>query len=136
MMVEDKRITYAKVCGREYPLCLTVAAEQKIIDTFGGLEAMANKMTEGEKGIPMTAQLAHILLEGGEKRIKALAWMEGEEVETQTVPPLEVLMDALDMKDANELGKKLFEAIRVSRGVTVEVADSEEEEKNVETTQE
>ncbi|MBQ8579347.1 MAG: hypothetical protein IJ448_01480 [Oscillospiraceae bacterium] len=136
MMTEDKRITYATICGKDYPLCLTVAAEQKIIDTFGGLEAMANRMTEGEMGIPMTAQLAHILLEGGNKRVKALAWMEGEEADTRDVPPLEVLMDVLDLKDANELGSKLFEAIRVSRGVTVEVAEDAEEGKNGETTQE
>lgn len=135
-MMGDKRITYASVCGREYPLCLTVAAEQKIIDTFGGLEEMANKMSQGEEGIPMTAQLAHILLEGGQKRVKALAWLEGTEAETKEVPPLDVLMDALDLKDANELGKKLFEAIKVSRGVTVEVAEDNEEGKNAQTTQE
>lgn len=131
-MMTDKRVTYAEICGIEYPLCLTVAAEQKIIDTFGGLEIMANRMSQGEEGIPMTAKLAHILLEGGQKRLKALAWMEGKDVEAKEIPPLEVLMDALDLKDANELASKLFEAIKVSRGVTVEVDD----EKNGETTQE
>lgn len=134
-MIEDKRVTYEKICGREYPLCLTVAAHQKIIDRFGGLSEMVNEM-EGEKAVQTAAWLAHTLMEGGAARVKALAWMEGEEAPEIKVPPLDVLVDAMDLKDVNDLGSRLFVAIRVSRGVTVETDDSENNEKNVSTTQE
>ena len=132
----DKRISYTEICGKKFPLCLTVAAERKIIDTFGGLQQMAEEMDKGEVGITVTATLAHILLEGGVGRLKALAWMEGEEADVPQVPSQALLEELLDLKDATELAKKLFEAIRVSRGVTVETEEEENEEKNAETTQE
>ena len=137
-MMEDKRITYATIAGRKFPLCLTVAAHQKIIDTYGGLQQMAQAMSEGELGIPQTAKLAHILMEGGTARVKALAWMEGEEPPIlHEVPPLETLQELLDMADIKQISNKLFEAIRVSRGVTVEVESKEDNNtKNADATQE
>ena len=132
----DKRISYATICGKEFPLCLTVAAEQKIIDRFGGLQQMAEAMDSGEAGIPLIANLAHILLEGGAARVKALAWMEGKEANAPEVPKLELLQELLDLKDAEDLAPQLFAAIRVSRGVTVETQEEKNEGKNGETTQE
>ena len=132
----DQRITYATICGKEFPLCLTVAAEKKIIDTFGGLQQMAETMDKGEVAIPMTATMAHILLEGGVGRLKALAWMEGKEADVPQVPSRELLQELMDLKDATELAPKLFEAIRVSRGVTVETEEETTEGKNAEATQE
>ena len=46
------------------------------------------------------------------------------------------LQELLDLKDATELAPKLFEAIRVSRGVTVETEEETTEGKNAEATQE
>ena len=134
-MMQDKRITYVALFGKEYPMCLTVAAEQQLIERFGGLEQVANQMTDGEAGIPVVAEFAHIMMEGGQKRVKALAWLEGEEAQPLPVPPMEVLLDALDLADAQYLSGKLLEAVCVSRGVTVEVAEEREEGKNGETTQ-
>lgn len=135
-MMEDKRITYAEVCGRTYPLCLTVAAHQKIIDKFGGLVEMANQM-EGEQSIAQCAWLTHTLMEGGVAREKALAWMMGTNVSKEDkVPPLELLMDAMDLAEAEVLWPVLFAAIRRSRKLTVETDPSEGTEgKNGETTQ-
>lgn len=132
----DKRISYTEICGKEFPLCLTVAAEQKIIDRFGGLQQMAEAMDNGEAGIPVIANLAHILLEGGAARVKALAWMEGKESNAPEVPKLELLQELLDLKDATDLAPQLFAAIKVSRGVTVETQEEENKGKNAETTQE
>lgn len=135
-MMEDKRITYATICGKEFPLCLTVAAHQKIIDIWGGLQQMAQDMTGGEESIPKTAKLCHILMEGGAARVKALAWMDGVETPAlPTVPDLELLEELMDLKDVKDMSAKAFEAIRVSRGVTVEVAQ-EDNEKNADATQE
>lgn len=135
-MMEDKRITYAKVCGREYPLCLTVAAHQKIIDKFGGLQEMSNQL-EGETSVAQCAWLTHTLIEGGVAREKALDWMMGTSLATNNeVPDLELLKDAMDLAEVDTLWPVLFGAIRRSRGITVEAEGEEGEEgKNGGTTQ-
>ena len=134
-MMEDNRITYAEICGREYPLCLTVAAHQKIIDQFGGLVEMADQMG-GEKSIAQCAWLTHTLIEGGIAREKALAWMEDTEAQPRKMPTLELLKDAMDLAEAEGLWPVLFGAIRRSRKLTVETDPTEGTEgKNGETTQ-
>lgn len=135
-MMEDKRITYAAVCGRTFPLCMTVAVHQKIIEKFGGLAEMAEQL-DGEASTAQCAWLTHTLIEGGIAREKAMAWMMDTTVSHEDVaPPMEVLMDAMDLADVTALWPVLFKAIRRSRGMTVETDPAEEtEEKNGETTQ-
>lgn len=134
--MEDKRVVYVELYGRQYPLCLTVLAHEKICKEWGGLEQMAKAMdTEGEQAIPITAKLLHILMEGGAARVKALAWMEGIDApELPKVPAAETLSGLLVLEDVSMLQNKVFEAIRASRAATVE-AEPPKEGKNAETTQ-
>lgn len=134
--MEDKRVVYVEIYGRQYPLCLTVLAHEKICQEWGGLEQMAKAMdATGEQAIPITAKLLHILMEGGAARIKALAWVEGIDKPTlPEVPAAEMLSALLVLEDVSQLQEKVFVAIRASREATVE-AEPPKEEKNAETTQ-
>lgn len=134
--MEDKRVVYVELYGRQYPLCLTVLAHEKICQQWGGLEQMAKAMdATGEQAISITAKLLHILMEGGTARIKALAWMEGSNnLELPKIPDAEMLSALLVLEDVSQLQERVFAAIRVSREATVE-AEPPKEEKNAETTQ-
>lgn len=131
----DKRVVYVELYGRWYPLCLTVMAHQKICEAWGGLEQMAKAMdTEGEMAIPITAKLLHIMMEGGNARIRALAWMDGEEVpDLPRVPGAEILSSLLVLEDIGDLQEQVFAAVRASKSSTVE-AEPPALEKNGETT--
>ena len=136
-MMEDKRITYANICGKEFPLCLTVAAHQKIIDTYGGLAEMAKAIGSGEAAISNVVPVARILMEGGVGRLKALAWMDGEETPKIIIPEENTLREVLDIQDIRTLTNAVMVAIATSRKVTVEVDHEEENNtKNADATQE
>lgn len=134
MMQEDKRTTYIDLHGKRYPLCLTVAANEKINDAFGGLKGMSEAMKQdSSKALGLYSDLLHILMEGGENRQKALAWLSGETAACDPVPPKDILMSLLCIADISAYKAKIMEAIALSSRATVEVEP--DNSKNGNTTQ-
>lgn len=133
-MMDDKRTSYIDLYGKRYPLCLTVSAQERITQTFGGLGKMAAAMDEnGEVAVGALADLMHILMCGGRDRAAALAWMAGEEAEAAPqIPECAILKGLLTLEDIKQYQGQLFEAIRLSSGQEVEV--DPEKGKNAETT--
>lgn len=132
-MTEDKRTTYIDIYGKQYPMCLTVSANERINQTFGGLSKMGEIMEEdGENAVGTMVDLIHILLCGGRDRVKALAWLDGETVDTPEVPESAILKDMISLRELGEFKYKAYEAMGVSTERMVEV--EQETGKNAETT--
>lgn len=130
--MNDDRTTYIDFFGQQYPLCLTVLASQKITERFGGIEALGKALEAGgADGLTTWAELLHILMEGGAGRVKAIAWLNGEDVATPSVPDLETITQILSWSDVSAFGSALWTAMGVSTQTTVET----EPEKNAEATQ-
>lgn len=133
-MIEDKRTTYIEFYGKSYPLCLTIAAQEKAKDEFGGISKMLKEMrSSGDNTVIVTANLIHILMCGGRDRTKALAWMASEQADVPEVPDREMLKNLLTIKDVSEYQQAIFETIHASAAPTVETAP--EKQKNADTTQ-
>lgn len=133
-MIDDKKTTYIDFYGKKYPLCLTVSAHERINDTFGGLAGMAQVMSEkDEAAVGAVANLMHALMIGGQSRIKALAWLSGENADVPSVPDLEILKGLLTLEDIPKYQQALFDNVALSSAQEVEVAP--ETEKNGEATQ-
>ena len=136
-MMNDKRVVYTNLCGRQYPLCLTVAAQNRICDEFGGLVKMAEAMDKaGERATSVLCQVSTILIEGGIGRMKSLAWMEGKEADEICAPDSQTLENLLTIAEVSELRDAVFNAITASRQQTVETEPDKSTSKNAETTQE
>lgn len=134
-MVKDDRVIYVKLFGKEYPLCLTVSAQERINQEFGSMVGMFDRLKKADATIGSTyVAFCHHMMQGGNDRVRALAWMEGEEVEVPEVPTREMLSCLLTSADLADLKEKLFQSVAVSNSRTVEVGA--DKEKNVETTQE
>lgn len=133
-MQEDKYTSYIELYGKKYPLCLTVAAQERANAEFGGVKQMLKDMQGTDDQIlSSTIKLTHLLMCGGRDRAKALAWMSGEKSDTPTVPDCELMRELMTMKDIADCQQKVFEAIRASNSRTVEAEPVKE--KNVNTTQ-
>jgi len=132
-MMDDKRTTYVDLYGKQYPMCLTVSANERVNQAFGGLTKLGEVMEKaGENAAGTMVELIHILLCGGRDRVKALAWMSGETVDTPEVPDASILKDMISMQEMLELKDKAYESMGISAERTVEVAP--ETGKNAETT--
>lgn len=131
--MEDKRTTYIDLYGKRYPLCFTVSAQERVSQTFGGMDKMAERMADDSAALDATVTLIQILMCGGRDRVKALAWMAGEEADTPEVPELPVLKNLILLTDLKEYQNQAFLAIGVSTEKTVEVAP--ETGKNADATQ-
>lgn len=133
-MIPDKRTTFVSIHGKQYPLCLTVAANEKLNDTYGGMKNLiAGVKNDSQKAASSYVGLLHILLEGGANRQKALAWISGAAAEVEPVPDLETLQDLLSIADVAEYKGAILEALAVSSMATVETEP--DESKNADTTQ-
>lgn len=132
--MDDKYTTYIEFYSKRFPLCLTVAAQERANSEFGGIGKMLKDMqSAGDQVLTGTVELVHLLMCGGRDRAKALAWMSGEKVDVPEIPDRDQLKAIMTMQDVAECQKKIFEAIRLSSGRTVEVEPVKE--KNVNTTQ-
>lgn len=133
-MTKDDRTTYLNFFGREYPLCLTVMASDAITKEFGGYDGLAAALGNGVDSLGDWAKLLHILMDGGAARVKAIAWLNGEEINMlPDVPNLDIIRDILSWSDIQQNRDIIMSAISGSSNPTVE-ADPDME-KNVEATQ-
>lgn len=134
-MINDNKTTYIDFYGKQYPICLTVSVHERINNTFGGLDGLSQVMNENdESAVSSVSMLMHILMIGGQSRIKALAWLSGEKVDLPPVPDLDILKDIMTMGDIRKYQKAIFDNVVLSCAQEVEVAP--ETEKNGEATQE
>lgn len=134
-MSYDDRTVYLDFYGKEYPLCMTVLASNEVDTQFGSFAAMSDAISRGVESLGDWAQLLHILMEGGSARVKALAFLNGEEVgNLPNVPDLDTIKTILSWEDIQQDKQVIIDAIVKSKQSTVEVAP--DTEKNVETTQE
>lgn len=132
--MKDERLTTLNFFGREYPLCLTVLAQQQVQDEWGSLDALSELLAQtGAEAMTGWCQLLRILMEGGAARVNALAWMEGQIAEElPLIPDLDTLKQIMGWADIAAFGPVIMAAIGGSAQQTVEAAP----EKNAETTQE
>lgn len=132
--MDQDRMQYVDILGKQYPLCFTISAQEQVNKEFGGLSKMFDAIKGDADAAPSAVtDLLHILMVGGAARVKALAWMEGETPDLPKLPPREVLKELVTMGDVAALKENVFFAIRRSMERTVEVAP--ESPKNAETTQ-
>lgn len=131
-MLEDNRVTYISIMGKRFPLCFTVAAQERVNREFGGLVKMFDSLGKDADGAPSAmVALLHILMEGGAARERAISRMNGSTADIASVPDLDALKNLVTVGDVNTYKKTIFQAIQNATSVTVEV----EPEKNVKTTQ-
>lgn len=118
------KINYVEFLGRKYPMCLSLAATEKLTEAFGGLEQMQKALTIDNIGGAAKAidTVLGILMDAG--RIYATAM--GEEV------PPELPCRPSDLIDVREgsATRAIFDVIRADSSREVEA-----ETKNGEATQ-
>ena len=131
--MEDKRVAYVDFYGKQYPLCLTVSAKEKIAECYGSVNNMLSLLRKGGEGVgKVYADFFYALMCGGRDRLRVLAWMVGTEVDPPEVPSQERLRDFLTTGDINYIQDELFTALHLSTASTVEVDSNDG--KNAETT--
>lgn len=134
-MNHDDRTVYLDFYGKKYPLCLTVLASDEVETQFGSFASMAEKIGRGVESLGDWAQLLHILMNGGNARVKTLAFLNGgDAAELPDVPDLDTIKTILSWEDIQQDKQVIMDAIVKSKQPTVEVAP--DMEKNVEATQE
>lgn len=135
-MHPDNRVVYTDLFGKKYPLCMTVHAQDLFKKKFGSYSGWAEGLQNQEDetaAVNATVDLLDIMLQGGRARVKALAWIAGEEPELPPELDLEFLRQALSLSELGDIQAKLFETFTAGNKQTVEVA--EDRSKNAETTQ-
>lgn len=135
-MHPDSRVVNIELFGKEYPLCMTVHAQSLFNERFGSYRGWAEELSAEEdesSAVTATVELLDIMLQGGRARVKALAWIAGEE---PVLPPelnKEFLLEALSLSEIGELQPALLRTFTAGAKQTVEV--QEDRSKNAETTQ-
>lgn len=128
-----------QICGKSYPLCLTVSALDEVTSRCGGLahvgdfldgkepqhlgfpEAETSARKANLAGIASnTTWLLSVLLREGENNRLMLARMDGEAAERRTVPTLEDLGQLLTVGSALKYRATVMEAVTESMTKEIE----------------
>lgn len=132
--------------GKEFPLCLTVAALDKINDKCGGLKQLGQFMdgkdpqyiicpgdeddhdatadADLSKVVSNTAWLLGLLIQEGEENRLAISHFDGEPAERCTVPDVEVLSHLLTIASVRKYRTAVFQAINESMKQEIEAVYS------------
>ena len=110
--------------GKKFPLCLTVAALDKINEKCGGLKNLSNFLTVGDTGTTLcnTAWLLGILISEGEENRVMEARFTGEKVERRSVPDSEALSHLLTPIEAKQYRLLVLDAVNDSLRQDVEAS--------------
>lgn len=111
--------------GKEYPLCLTVAALEKITEKGIGLNDLADFLVGGgETGKSLTncAWLLGLLMQEGEENRLMCAELDGQESTRNKVPGYNILRHALNPGEVRQYQELLFKAVSESMKTTIEAA--------------
>ncbi len=131
-MMDDNRVVFFELYGKQYPLCCTVSAKAKIDEKWGSLDAWAELVEEhGEDVFALAVEMTKILMDGGAAHMRVQSKISGEEIELPTELSLDELCNLIPVLDCPVLMTRLSDALTAGQHVTVEI----EPEKNGETTQ-
>ena len=110
------RLTYVEFLGQKHPLCFSLAAVEKLVESFGSLDHLADALSSGDIAQLSASvdQVFRILMEAG--RIYAKAIGEDLPPELPCRPA-----DLIDVRDKSEL-QVIFDAMKMDSARTVETA--------------
>ena len=129
-----------QICGKSYPLCLTVAALDEVTSRCGGLDHVGGFLDGSRPGYPAfpeadetsekkvdlagiasnTTWLLSVLLREGENNRLMLARLDGEAAERRPVPNQEDLAQLLTVGSALKYRAPVMEAITESMTKEIE----------------
>ncbi len=114
--------------GKEFPLCLTVAALDKINEKCGGLNKLIDWITGNgnvSEGICNTAWILGLLIEEGEEnRLVETMFEANAQTERREVPNSEALAHLLTPRTAKEYRVPVLDAVMESISQTIEAENS------------
>ncbi len=115
------KVTYIELLGEKHPLCFSLAAQEALEETFGGLDAMSEEFASGESRRIISAvdKALQILMKAGRVYLSA----RGEELPA----PLPCRPADLIGAGEKEKIKTIFQAIAADteREVEVEIKNGE-----------
>lgn len=107
------RISYIKLLGKDYPLCFSLSATERLTEEFGSLEKMQEEMSRNS--ISSICKVLDILMEAGQRYCKAAG------IECPEPLPCSAA-DVIDLSDP-EAVTTVFSAINRGTEREVEVAE-------------
>lgn len=113
--------------GKRFPLCLTVAALDKVNARCGGLKQLTEHLDGGGEGTTIarnTTWMLALLIRGGEDNRLMEAKLAGETLEPRQVPDEEMLSGLLGFADIVGYRKDVFAAINESLTQSIEASYS------------
>ena len=119
----------ARIRGKEFPLCLTVAALDRINDKCGGLSGLNAFLTgdgNGSRAMVNTAWLLGLLIQEGEEHRLVEARFSGESAERIVVPAPEDIAHLLTYGEIRGYYSLVWRAVNESLSRAIEA----EPEKN------
>ena len=125
MMVE------VEIRGKNFPLCLTVAALDKVNEKCGGLKNLSNFMKgDGDSGksICNTVWMLGLLIQEGEENRLVEARFSGEKAERRAVPDSSAIMHLLTPGAAQAYRLAVWNAVNESmhQGIEAEYSKNAE----------
>lgn len=113
--------------GKEFPLCLTVTALDKINDKCGGISELTSFLSGSgdlSKSFRNTAWLLALLIEEGEKNRAVCAQFDGNPVEQANLPDYEQLCSMCTIHTMMRYRGVALEAITASMQQDIEASHS------------
>lgn len=120
-----------KIRGVKYPLCLTVAALDKVNQKCGGLKelsAFLNGSNDSGKAICNTAWMLGLLISEGEENRLMEARFTGETVKRQAVPDSDAITHLLTPGAMQEYRLAVWQAVNESMNQDIEASHSKNAE--------
>ena len=111
--------------GKEFPLCLTVAALDKINEKCGGLNELTNFLlgsNDLSKAFYNTAWMLVLLIQEGEKNRQVCNNFSGQTVEPAELPTYEQLCSMVTIHTMMSYRSNCLEAIRESMHQDIEAS--------------
>ena len=117
-----------EIRGTKFPLCLTVAALDKINEKCGGMQNIGafldGKADDGSKSttqtILNTAWMLGLLIQEGEENRLILARFDGEKTERRAVPDVAAISHLLTIASMNKYRISVIEAVNESMAQEIE----------------
>ena len=116
-----------EIRGKQFPLCLTVAALDEVNGKCGGLSGIPkfldgneNGKSDSSRAICNTAWMLALLIQEGEENRLIMARFDGEQAERRDVPDEETVRHLLTMSSARKYRAAVYEAVTESMTQEIE----------------
>lgn len=116
-----------EIRGKQFPLCLTVAALDKVNEKCGGLtnipkflDGNENGTADSSRALCNTAWMLGLLIQEGEENRLIMARFDGEKTERREVPDAEAVRHLLTMASARKYRTAVYEAVTESMTQEIE----------------